>query len=272
MPARVDRSRSAESSSRIGFVLLMWTSTLRGRSSRASRSSIPPGPESGRWPMSPRGAPEMPSRASSSSGQNVPSTSTQIARREAAEHGVVQARDHRRVHRHAAPRTVAERERHGLQAGVRIAHEARRVAADRERLDGEARPVERDAAVRFERVPAHPAVAVEDPQDGVVVRERAPDRPVRQSAAARRHSRRISRPVVWSISASVSTTPANGVARTPSLPGGEQPRAAGGVRRRVDEEPRAVVARTAATTGSVGGRGAPRAHGPHVGQEQFHCG
>lgn len=46
-PALSTASRSGERSSSTGFVLLMWTRIARGRLSRASASSVPPGPESG---------------------------------------------------------------------------------------------------------------------------------------------------------------------------------------------------------------------------------
>src|SRR5881628_2891965 len=75
MPAASTRVRSAELRHRIGFVLLMWTRTRRFASSRGRRSRLPPGPPTGRWPISRAvGASAPPPTArSSSSDQNVPS-------------------------------------------------------------------------------------------------------------------------------------------------------------------------------------------------------
>src|SRR6266404_5688449 len=76
-PRRESSTASGELSSRMGLVLLIWIKILRvadGR--RCSHSSIPPGPLCGRCPMSRARLDETPSRISSSSAQNVPSTST----------------------------------------------------------------------------------------------------------------------------------------------------------------------------------------------------
>src|SRR3954447_23112598 len=75
-PARRTASWSGERSSRIGVVLLMWTSTTRGRARAPRTSSDPPAPDSGTWPIWRAVRSEMPRSASSSSRQNVPSTST----------------------------------------------------------------------------------------------------------------------------------------------------------------------------------------------------
>src|SRR5919204_142807 len=75
-PARRTASRSGESSRSTGLVLLMCTRIFRGRFRTASASSVPPGPESGTWPICRAVRSEKPRSTSSSSLQNVPSTST----------------------------------------------------------------------------------------------------------------------------------------------------------------------------------------------------
>src|SRR4051794_12236846 len=50
-PARRTAARSGERSSSTGFVLLMWIRITRGPLSFESVSSVPPGPESGTWPI-----------------------------------------------------------------------------------------------------------------------------------------------------------------------------------------------------------------------------
>ena len=77
---RSQAARSGEFSSRIGFVLLMWISTLRvlfGR--RASQLNMPSSPLCARWPICEPRLAEMPSATISSSVQKVPSTITTSA-------------------------------------------------------------------------------------------------------------------------------------------------------------------------------------------------
>ena len=129
-------------------MLLMWTRITRGRSRRASASSVPSGPESGTWPICAAVRSEIPSRASSSSRQNVPSTSTTSLVGEPAEHAVVQAREARHVREHAAGRAVAEHEPGRLDVGAGPGEVARRVAAGRERLDLERGALDREPSAR----------------------------------------------------------------------------------------------------------------------------
>ena len=75
MPCRVRVDRWSESSSRIGFVLLMWMRILRGPAIASSTSIIPPGPDCGRWPMAAAFFFEKPSWIISSMLQKVPSSS-----------------------------------------------------------------------------------------------------------------------------------------------------------------------------------------------------
>ncbi len=80
MPASVSTARSAESSSRIGFVLFTWISARRVRAGRRPNHSImPPGPLCGRWPMLRAVFFDRPIAIISSSVQKVPSTSTRSA-------------------------------------------------------------------------------------------------------------------------------------------------------------------------------------------------
>src|SRR3569833_3313236 len=72
----------AESSSRMGLVLLMWIRTFRGVPGNFSNhSSMPPEPLCGKCPMSRACFFEAPNRIISSSVQNVPSTITTDADR-----------------------------------------------------------------------------------------------------------------------------------------------------------------------------------------------
>src|SRR5579859_6884528 len=64
---------SGESSSRMGFVLLMWMRILRPFASAGNCARNPSAPESGRWPISRAVLSVRPVRSSSSSDQNVPS-------------------------------------------------------------------------------------------------------------------------------------------------------------------------------------------------------
>ena len=58
----------------------MWISTLRvAAGSLSSHSSMPPGPDCGRWPIAREVFCEAPRRIISSSVHKVPSTSTQSA-------------------------------------------------------------------------------------------------------------------------------------------------------------------------------------------------
>jgi hypothetical protein len=93
-----------------------------------------------------------------------------IAGREPREHALVQAREAGDVAEHAAARAVAEDEAARLQLDVRV---ARCVATDRERLDCEARPVERPLPLRLERLPLGAAVALQDRQHGIAAPQRA---------------------------------------------------------------------------------------------------
>ena len=81
---RVEPARSAESSSRIGLVLLTWIRILRGpaAAARATRACRP-GPTAAGGRCRARACCEIPSRIISSSVQNVPSTQHAVgARRE----------------------------------------------------------------------------------------------------------------------------------------------------------------------------------------------
>src|SRR5881628_2917663 len=79
MPAASTRARSAELRHRIGFVLLMWTSTTRCASRCGKSSRLPPGPPIGRCPISVAVGASTPAALSSPSDQNVPSKKTRSA-------------------------------------------------------------------------------------------------------------------------------------------------------------------------------------------------
>src|SRR3954453_17553257 len=86
-------------------------------------------------------------------------------------------------------------------------------------------------------------------------------------------SRRRRSPAVWSISASVSSTPATGAARTPSSP--SAPSASSCWRRSGEALARnhGPSAPRIASDDCVRGRApSPRRAASHVGQRQFHCG
>ena len=186
---------------------------------------------------------EMPSRASSSSRQKVPSTSTTSLDGEAG-----RAR-RRPVGRDRVRRS---RRRHSRGRGRRThSPEAPRPtrpgSAARRRPPRTARP--RGSTLRA----ASPALV---PASATRPRNSAPESPTRDtraSALARRlrspntrtgvaDSRRSRSPAVWSISASVRSTPAIGGARTPSsLLGCERLELLARVRRGVYEKPRPLA-------------------------------
>ena len=79
MPASTSAACSADSSSRIGLVLLMWITIFRGQSRDSRVSTMPPAPDWFRCPMSWARLSLIPSLASSLSVHTVPSTSRQSA-------------------------------------------------------------------------------------------------------------------------------------------------------------------------------------------------
>ena len=167
----------------------------------------------------------------------------EVAGGEPGDHAVVEPREPGDVGDDAAGRAVAEDEAARLELGVR-AEIARRVAARRRtarprgssRRAAAARPVRASATRRRSSAPAS---AGRDTRPSA--RARRPRR--RRRAAASPTRACSSRPAVWSISASVSSTPAIGGARTPSTGGASSVSSCSTqVRRGVDEEPRPVVA------------------------------
>ena len=185
----------------------------------------------------------MPSRASSSSRQNVPSTSTRSLAAKPGEHAVVEPRQPGHVGDDPAARAVAEDEPARLQLDVGPVQIARRIAA-RRRTDSTVRldPSSGQRAPRLERLPLGPAVALQHLQHGIAASSARARRPrCRTRAPASPDSRSSSSPAVWSISASVSRTPAIGAARTPSARRRERLELLTRVGRGVDEKPRPVV-------------------------------
>ncbi|CAA9360938.1 MAG: Flagellar biosynthesis protein FliQ [uncultured Gemmatimonadaceae bacterium] len=80
MPAASTAARSGESSTSMGFELLMCAKTTVALSASArSRSRLPPAPPTGRCPICRARRSERPSRTSSSSLQKVPSITTSDA-------------------------------------------------------------------------------------------------------------------------------------------------------------------------------------------------
>ena len=214
-------SRSGESSSRIGFVLLMWTSTLRGRSQPGERLERPAGARERHVAhvaraavrdAQPRELVVAPERAVDEH---------EVARGEPGEHVVVEPGEPGDVGDDAAARAVAERRSPLASSSMSDPQIARRVAARRERLDrrgstrraAAAAPARASATRRRSSAPASRST-------GYPSRQRALDaRARRRRAPASPDSRSSSSPAVWSISASVSSTPAIGGARTPSARG-----------------------------------------------------
>ena len=92
-----------------------------------------------------------------------------VARGEAAEHVVVEAREARHVRQHAAGRAIAEDQPGRLDVGAGPGEVARRVAARRERLDLEGGSVEGERARGLERPPLDAAVVGEHAQHGIAV-------------------------------------------------------------------------------------------------------
>ena len=250
-------------------MLLICTRIVLGPLSRASRSRLPSGAGERHVAHLQRRAPADPRRRELVVAPERAVHEDAVAGLEPAHHGVVEALDHGYVHRPAAGRGVAQRERHGVLPGGRgVAHEARRVAADRERHDLERRGrpagAEREAAAGLERVPAHAAVAVEDPQEGVVGRQRAPDRlgaPELQRLGALAQDQQAG----GVVDLGVGQHHAGDRARADAVRGrlAQQLELLADVRRGVDEEPRPVARPHGERgLGARDGRGAPLAHGP----------
>ena len=139
-----------------------------------------------------------------------------VACGEPAEHAFVQPGQTGHVGHDAATRAVAEDEPTGLKLHVRPVQVARRVAARLERLDCEARPLEPPLLLWLQRLPLSPAVVLHDLQHRIPAPQRLLDLLAPNTRTGVADSRRSSSPAVWSISASVSSTPAIGGARTPS--------------------------------------------------------
>ena len=95
-----------------------------------------------------------------------------MPRSEPGDHAVVQSGEPGDVGGHAAGRAVAEDEAGRLELPVQI---PRRVAARRERLDLEARAVDRQRPPRLERLPLGSAIAFQHRQDRIPVRKRPLD-------------------------------------------------------------------------------------------------
>src|ERR1700733_4440341 len=72
-PAALTFASSGDPSMRIGFELLMWMRMRRTCAWRASDSSVPPGPDTGMWPMRLPVLSPRPLTIISSSANNVPS-------------------------------------------------------------------------------------------------------------------------------------------------------------------------------------------------------
>src|ERR1700727_1045835 len=72
-PAAFTFASSADPSMRIGFELLIWMRMRRTRAWRASASSVPPGPDTGLWPMRLPVLSPRPLAIISSSANSVPS-------------------------------------------------------------------------------------------------------------------------------------------------------------------------------------------------------
>ncbi len=166
-------------------MLLMWTSTLRG-------------------PLKPRKRLERPAGAGERQVSHVARTALRdaeagelvvapegsvdehdVACGEPAEHAVVQSGQAGRVRHDAATRAVAEDEPTGLKLHARPVQVARRVAACLERLDREARPLERPRLPWFQRLPLGPAVALQDLQHRIPAPQRLLDSLIAEDAHRR---------------------------------------------------------------------------------------
>ena len=140
------------------------------------------------------------------------------------------------------PPAVAEREAARLELGVR-AEIARRVAARRERLDHEARAGERLRPPRFERPPLGAAVALQHPQHGIPVGQRALDARGAEDADRRRRLAQQQQPG-GVVDLRVGQQDAGDRRRADAADGrrGERLELLTEVRRGVDQEPGPVVA------------------------------
>ena len=224
-------------------MLLMWTSTLRGRSKPRKRLERPAGARERQVSHVPRAA-----RRDAESGELVvapegPVDEHDVARGEPGEHAIVQTGKAGGVGHDAAIRAVAEDEPARLKLHARPVQVARCVAADLERLDLEARPFERHRPLRFECLPLGPAVALQDLQYGIPA----------ASARARRLRRRIRAPAcrlaqeqeprrVVDLRVGQEHARDRRRADAVDLPGCERLKLLARVRRGVDEKPRPLAA------------------------------
>ena len=241
-------------------MLLMWTSTLRGRSSAGERLQRAAGARERDVAHVVRAAVGDAEQGELVLAPERPVDEHEVARGEAGQDAVVERGERGRVGEHAAARAVADHEPAGL------------VVARLERLDDEARPVDGQRAPRLQRPPVDAAEALQHAHDRVA------RGPARRAAAPKTRtgapdSRRRSRPAVWSISASVSSTPATGGARTASTWSGVSVsscwRASGEAltRNHGPSSPRI------ASDDCMRGRArTPSRAASHVPQWQFHCG
>ena len=242
----------------------MWTRITRGRSSRASASSVPPGPESGTWPIC---RAVRPGDARGARARRRARTCRRRARRRSRRGGRARRRPSRaRPGTYVSTPPVARSRKTSPLASTSApgpGEVARRVAAGRERLDLERGAVERERAARLERPPLDAAVA----RRGSAARDsrrsgRGGRRRSRSTRIGVEDSRSSRRPAVWSISASVSRTPATGAARTPSAgSAGERLELLAQVRRGVGQEPRTVRAADRERRLRARPRGGARARG-----------